>query len=120
MAKEVFNSPKRAPEYVLYRDVNVVDSADSTVKAHGMNMAGFRFANIQVVPDAGQNPTTEVMFWSEEADKFIKEHVALIKTGIGSATPYEFSVDANGRIFWVKQTVGTGKIFVSGWEEEHR
>jgi len=115
-----YNSPERGSEYRLHRDGAAVDSTDSDEQAHGMNMHGFRFANIQVVPNTGANPTTEVMFWSEAAEKFIKANTAIIKAGLGANIPYEYSVEANGRIIWVKVTVGAAKVYVSGWDNEYR
>ena len=115
-----YGSPKRAPDHRLHRVVLAVDSSDSANRSQGMNMAGFRFANIQVVADAGQNPTTEAMFWCEEASKFINAHVALAKVGLGNGVAYEYTIEANGRVIWVKTTIGTGKIFICGWDEEHR
>lgn len=120
MPDRTYGNPNKAPDYLLHRDVAAVDTANSDVKTDGMNMAGYRIANIQVVPKAGQNPTTEVMFWSDEADEFIPANTALSFTGLGNDKPYEVSVEANSRIIWVKITVGTAKISISGWELEYR
>jgi len=114
-------APKTAPQYTHYRTVTgAVDTLPETTKAHGMNAAIFERANIQVVPSDGANPTVDVLWWSDEADAFIQEHTNIQKAGIGADTPYEFTIESLGRIFFVAVTSGvaagqTAKIFVSGY-----
>jgi hypothetical protein len=123
MSGRTFQNPERAPEYNLHREVAAADVAADTVKAHGMVMQDYRYANIQVVPAGGANPDIEVMFWSEEAGAFISEHTALAFSGIGVNTPYEVTVDANGRRLWVMvptMAAGSCKIFVGGFKTSQR
>ena len=111
------SSPQKAPLYALYRNASAVDSLPETVKAHGINMVDYSSAHIQVLPAGGANPTVKVMWWSEEAGKFIDEQVALTKAGIGADAGFEFTVNCLGRIMLVAVTVlaaGTAKILVSG------
>lgn len=110
-------SIQKSPEYVLHRDG--VSSADSTVNSynHGINTSHYDKANIQVVPSGGANPNVEVLWWSEEASKFISEHTAIAKNGVGANTPFEFTVDCLSRVMFVSVTTiaaGSVKIFVSG------
>lgn len=110
-------SIQKSPTYVLHRDG--VTSADSTVNSyvHGVNTSHYDKANVQVVPIGGANPNVEVLWWSDEADKFISEHVALAKAGVGANTPFEFTVECHSRVMFVAVTAiaaGSVKIFVSG------
>jgi len=113
-------SPDLAPEYALHRVVKADDSAAPTDKKLGMNMHSHEFANIQVVPSgASSNPAVEVLIWSENAGKFIKQNTALSKTGLGAGIPYEFSFSCYGRIFFAMVTGITGgesvSVLVSGF-----
>jgi hypothetical protein len=114
-------SIKRSPNYALYRDgVDATDS-DFTDVDLGINTSYFKTALVQVVPSGGADPTVEVMWWSEEAESFVKEHVALTKAGIGANTPFEFSVSCYSRIMFVAVTITAGsvKILVAGAEINH-
>lgn len=117
------SSPQKSPTYTLYRDaVATNDTLPVTNINLGINMSNYKTANIQVVPSGGANPTIGVLFWSEEAEKFIQETTAISKTGVGANTPHEFSVDANGRILFVavsSLSAGSVKILVSGFEIHH-
>jgi hypothetical protein len=110
-----------APKYALHREVAAVDTLPETVKAHGINMSGYEYAHIQVVPIGGANPNVQVQWWYQNAagvGKFIQEHTAIAKTGAGANTPFEFSVECRGRIMFVAFTAlaaGTAKAFVSGF-----
>ena len=123
---ETTSSTKRAPEYVLHRDVAAMDSADPyTVKAHGMNMTGYERAHIQVVPSEDVEADVEVQWWSDEAEAFIQEHAKITKASVGAGTPFEFTVDCRGRFMFVKVTdltevEGAGvKVYVSGFDRRH-
>ena len=112
-------SPTRTPSYVLYRTVAANDSLPMTDPKQGINMKGYKTANIQIIPAGGGNPTVTVLYWSEEATKFVQEHTTIAKAGVGVNTPYEFSVDCNGRILFIaisSLSAGTAKILVSGFE----
>lgn len=114
-------SPQRVPEYVYYRNVAAVDVLADLEEKHGMNMAGYDYAHIQVVPVTG-NPTVTVLWWSDGANKFIQEHTAISKTGVGDGIPYEFTVECRGRIMMVAVTVmtaGSAKIYVGGYGRRH-
>lgn len=115
----VESSPKKAPTYVLHRDVTGADTPPETVKAHGMNMNGYEYAHIQVVPAAGVNPTTTIYWWSEEASKFILEHTSIAKTGLGNGVPYEFTIECRGRVFFASLSAGAAKVYVSGFGKQH-
>jgi len=127
MASKTFKrSPAIAPDYVLYREVTAApDSLPETTKGHGMNMGHHRFAHIQVVASGGANPNVAVLWWSEHAGKFVQEHTAIAKAGVGVNTPYEFTVEAAGRILFVAVTGGLSagghkaKILVSGYDMDH-
>ena len=119
MTERLFSNPLRAPEYNLHRVVDAVDAAADTVKAHGMLMQDYKYANIGVVPAGGADPDIEVMFWSDEAGAFISAHTALAFSGIGANTPYEVTVEANGRRIWVMVptlAAGSCKILVGGFK----
>jgi len=126
MSIETKRSPMLAPGYSLHRYVaEAKDTLPETVQAHGMNMAGHRFANIQVVPVDGANPDIKVLFWSEEASMFIDEHVALAFASKGVDVPYEFSVDVHGREIFVAVVDGVAagqkvRVFVGGFGAEMR
>ncbi len=116
------NSPQKCPNYAFYKDVAAAESAAETVKQNGINMDGYRYANIQVVPTpaSGADPTAQVLWWSETLGEFIQEHTAISMAGAGANTPYEFTVECNGRIMLVVLTTmssGTAKIYVSGVQQ---
>jgi hypothetical protein len=115
-------SPQRAPTYVKYRAVAAVETGPFATEKHGINMSGWDKAHIQVVPASGADPTVEVLWWSEGADQFVKEHVALEKAGIGANTPFEFTVDCLGRVMFVAVTTmasGNADIYVAGYGRRH-
>lgn len=115
------SSPELAPKYNFIRSVTAVDVPANLTRKHGVNAGMYRFAHVQVIPSGGGNPTVEIMWWSEAAAKFVKEHVALVKAGIGVNTPFEFSIEPRGRIFAVVVTVlaaGQADIYVSGFQHE--
>lgn len=126
MASKTFiRSPAIAPDYVLYREVtNAADTLPETEKGHGINLGHHRFAHVQVVPSAGATGNVAVLWWSERAGKFVQEHTALAKTGVGANTPYEFTVEAQGRIMFVAVTGGIAatqkvEILVSSYDMDH-
>ena len=110
----------QTPYYKLYRTVLANDSLPKTVKDSFENSAGYRFANIQIVPSGGDNPTVQVLWWSEDGTKFIQEHTPISKAGLGANTSYEFTIECLGRLFFVAVTSGGGvgatKIYISGDE----
>jgi hypothetical protein len=120
---EPTQSPTHAPEYAKHREnVTTVDTLPITNPDRGMNMLGFITANIQVIPSGGANPTVQVLWWSEEAQRFVQEHTPISRAGVGADTPFEFSVNAaNRRLFVAVTTLAAGavKIMVSGSELDH-
>jgi len=121
MSIETKRSPLLAPDYALHRYVaEAPDTPPEINKAHGVNMAGHRFANIQIVPSDGANPDIKVRFWSEEASRFIDKHTALAYAGKGVNVPWELDVDVYGRIIFVTVVGGVAAgqkvhIFVGGF-----
>lgn len=110
-----------APDYSLYREgVSAADVMANVKKQHGCNGAMYRYAHIQVVPAAGINPNVAVWWWSEKAQKFVQEHTPIAKAGVGAGTPYEFTIEPMGRIFFVQVALTTGAvdILVSGFEHK--
>jgi hypothetical protein len=60
-----------------------------------------------------------LLWWSEEAGKFIQEQVPITKAGVGADVPYEFTVDARGRIMFIAFTTlasGSCKVAVAGFD----
>lgn len=115
-------TPKSTPDFAPHREVTAPDSSPVTVtdKALGMNMAGAPRAVIQVVPETGDSPSIEVLFWSEEAGKFVRAHTALAFAGVGASVPYVVQIQADGQVLFVAVTAGiaTGcKIFVAAAEQ---
>lgn len=114
-------SIKKSPSYSLHRETTAVDSAFD-VYDYGINTSHYEKANIQVVPSGGANPNVEVLWWSDEASKFIQEHTQIAKSGVGANTPFEFTVDCHSRIMFVSITAiaaGSVKVFVSGAVSNH-
>lgn len=113
------SSPQKAPNYALYRDVAAADVLPIADRAKGINMDGYEYAHIQVIPAGGADPTAQVQWWSSDGNgKFVQEHTALSKAGVGADTPFEFTVECRGRIMGVFLTTlaaGTAKIYVSGF-----
>lgn len=117
-------SPSMAPDYALYREgVATADGGGPyTTKEHGVNMADYQFANIQVLPAAGATPTIRAMFWSERAGMFIHASPDLTVTGT-LGVPFEYAVPCYGRIMYVEVTgadlTGGVDIAVSGYSLDH-
>jgi hypothetical protein len=115
-------SPQRVPTYVKYREVSAVEAGPFETEKHGINMEGWDYAHVQVVPNNGANPTVEVLWWSVGAGAFVKEHVALEKAGIGADTAFEFTVECRGRVMFVAVTTmasGDADIYVGGYGRRH-
>jgi hypothetical protein len=66
-----------------------------------MNMAGYDNAIVRVIPDNGADPDIEILFWSEEAEKFIADATGLTATGKGTDIPYDYTCVVNNRIIFV-------------------
>ena len=114
-------SPKQSPFYNQHRELSVAnDTLPETEQKHGCNTSGYRFVMIQVVPSGDANPDVEVLWWSESAGRFISQNPALSYSGVGPNEPYEFTIEALGRVLYVAITDGNGvganltKVFVSG------
>lgn len=114
------SSPESAPYYALHREsVTAADVMANVVKKNGCNAYMYNYAHIQVVPADGANPDVAVWWWSEQANAFIQEHTPIAKAGVGANTPYEFSIEPRGRIFFVQvATIAAGNVdvLVSGFE----
>lgn len=113
------SSPQRAPSYALHRDASGADTPPQTARTKGMNMQGYEYAHIQVIPGVGVNPNTTIYWWSEEASKFILEHTSIAKAGIGAGVAYEFTVECRGRILYASLSAGAAKVYVSGFGKRH-
>lgn len=112
-------SVQLAPLYQQYRKaVAAVDTLPVTDVKEACNAGQHEDVHVQVFPAGGANPTVAVLWWSEAAGKFIQEHVAISKAGVGANTPFEFTIQAKGRMFFVAVTTlaaGTVDIYVSGF-----
>lgn len=116
----VKTSPESAPDYALYRGaIATADVMTNVVKKHGCNAYMYNYAHIQVVPAGGANPNVAVWWWSDKANAFVQEHTPIAKAGVGADTPYEFTIEPKGRIFFVQVAViaaGNVDVLVSGYE----
>jgi len=122
------SSPNTAPYYASHREgVAAVDAVVNGVikksKKNGCNAHQYKDVHIQVVPSGGANPDVAVWWWSDVANSgngaFIQEHTPIAKAGVGVDTPYEFTIEPKGRIFFVQVTAiaaGNVDILVSGFE----
>jgi len=115
------SSPELAPKYMYHRTATAVDVVANLTRAHGVNAGMYRFAHVQVIPSGGAAPAVEIYWWSEAAGKFIKDQAVLAKAGLGANVPFEFSIDARGRIFAVVFTTlaaGSVDVYVAGFQHE--
>jgi len=109
-----------SPDFQLYRTVtDAADSLPETDIDKGLNTADYEDLIIEVVP-TGCDPTIEVLFWSESASAFIKEHTAMSYAGIGSGVAFQVRVNSFGRKLFVAVTgtIGAGDVIVlnvAGW-----
>lgn len=112
-------SLKRAPEYKAHRlAIDAVDSPNPTDSIYGIQCREFDRLHVQVHPSGGANPSVEVVFWSDALQTFISAHTSLTFAGKGADTPYEFSVDVEGRIAFVRVAAivaGACDVYVAGW-----
>lgn len=108
-----------APNFVLYRTLDTAESSSSSTREHGVNLQGYEYALIEVVPSDGANPTVEVEWWSEGANSFVSEHTSITLTGKGADTSFAAApIEAIGRVMHVRaSTLATGsvKIYVAGY-----
>lgn len=104
--------PSMAPTYAIHRELTANDSLPETTQANGINMAGYKRANIRVVTDGSCNPTIQVQFWSAESatPKFVDDNIGLIFPGAGAGVDYEVTVDCNGRDMFVAVPSGIGAL----------
>ncbi len=117
------NSPKIAPDYGHHRmAVATADVLANVKKAHGMNMGGYRLANVQIAPGASGNPTVDVYFWSEALSLFVQEHTPLTFAAVGVGIGWEATIECNGRRIFVglTGTLTSGvDVYISGYELDH-
>jgi len=102
-------SPHQAPKFTVHRkQLAAVDGAGAIADRRlGMNMAGFEYAVVRVVPSwtgGSPSPNIEVLFWSEEAGAFIQEATTISQAAPAAKTPYDLRVPVRGRIIFVKVT----------------
>jgi hypothetical protein len=117
----VKTSPERAPAYALYREgITSADTIANVEKIYGCNSSMYKDVHVQVIPASGVTTNVAIYWWSEQANKFIQEHTAITKASVGAGVPYEFTVEAKGRLFFVAVTATDGSvdIAVSGFEQE--
>ncbi|KXH75412.1 MAG: hypothetical protein AM326_03410 [Candidatus Thorarchaeota archaeon SMTZ-45] len=102
MSEELVGSLSHTPVYAYHRYLSgSSDTLPETVKRHGLNTEGFKFAHVQVVPSDGANPNVKVLFWSDKAAKFVEKHSSLSFAGKGVDVAFEFDVECNGRTMFV-------------------
>lgn len=116
---ETQGNPFGAPRYARHRTgVTAADAAIIEDRKVGINMTEYTHAHIQVIPSGGANPTVEVLWWSEVAERFIEDHTLVSKGAKGVNVPFEFTVESLGRIMFVRFDViaaGTCEVMVSGF-----
>lgn len=101
------SSPASSPVYTIHRVVHdAADSGDVTKASRGMNFYGFRTGTVRVVPSVSAQPSVEVLFWSEEAGKFISRFPKVESGGFGAGVPFELSFAAFGGVAFLKVTGG--------------
>ena len=114
--------PQKAPDYAIHRSaVTSVDTIANVKETSAINCAQYQYAHIQVIPSGGANPNVAVYWWCEATSKFIQEHTAITKAGVGVNTPFEFTVNCRGRKMFVAITAiaaGPCDVYVSGFELE--
>ncbi len=96
-------APALAPDYVRHRLVKgAVDTGTITEIRRGMNMASHSHAHVQVLPSNGASPDVKILFFSPAKGEFIDPHPdqAIAFTTAGVDTPYEFTFEPRGRIFF--------------------
>lgn len=120
-------SPTRAPLYAFHKRVNAAEAGGPYTEVnHGVNMGTYAKANVQVVPDpvdgAGDLPVARILFWSAAAGQFIAPSTALTFGPPVAGVPFEFTVEANGRIMYIEITGATldgTDVYVSGHDDLH-
>lgn len=121
MSEELKRSPSHAPNYVKHRYLKGgVDTPPESAQQHGINMQGYEYAHIQVVPSSGANPDIKVQFWSPKADQFVSEHSGSNFAGKGNGVAYEVTVPCHGREMFVLISGGIAGVeecwvYVSGF-----
>lgn len=118
------SSPLAPPSEVLHRvvsdDVDTLPDDVPTVASKGVNMHGYPYAHVKVIPIAGAPvPTITLYQWSEAASSFIPYLPAKTATASGADSPFAYQFEVDEAIIWVAVTgtVVSGdsvKIYVSG------
>jgi|SRR6185503_8889560 len=133
----MFKKLQKTPLYGLWRVASAAESDASGVKKpQGINCAGYTTVSVQIVPistptpaenfsgvTAGtSNPDATVWFWNQAMQLFIKHSPAIVGAKLGAGIPYEFDVEANGRIIYVTVsdcTTAQGvALFIGGAQRE--
>ncbi len=118
-------SPQHAPVYARHREVrDAIDVLPETEKGRGVNMSGYLYAHVQVLPSGGADPSVEVQVWSDAAGAFISISPVATRVGVGADAPYEFTFSCRSRIIFIAVTGGVSggqgvDIFVAGSELDH-
>lgn len=112
-----------APGMILYRaGIAAVDTLPEANQKLGVNFGHYETAHVNVIPSGGADPDVEVLYWSDAAGAFIREHVALTKAGVGADTPFSFTFPVGGRIAFIAVTTlagGAVDIEVAGYNLDH-
>jgi hypothetical protein len=110
-----------APDYIMYREgVDANDVIANVPKSHGLNAAMYKYAHIQVVPSGGANPTMNLYWWSEHANKWIQDDTPYTVAPKGANIAYEVTINSQGRRFFIGlTTISVGKVDVMASGFEH-
>lgn len=137
MTAKTSNSVSRTPEYSLVRLVKAADDATSRAqRSNGIVAKAQTKLLIQVVPIVGQapaddfaglalgtsNPTIVIRYWNAALKQFILHGPTISIGAQGAGVPFEFEVDASGRIVMIDVTGGVAGtesvlIFAAAYNE---
>lgn len=113
-------SIEKAPGFSLYRNVTADDSLPLTDPKLALNTCETEDLTIMVLPGATSNPAVSILFWSEEASKYVVAHGSgYTFAAKGAGVPWVATVKCYGMKVAVAVTGGmvggeTCKILVSG------
>lgn len=112
----------KTPNYTLYKEgITAPESLVGLANFDGgINTSSYKDVCVQVLPAGTANPSVSVYFWSALQGAYIQAQTPIDMAGVGSNTPYEFTVETNGRHIFVRVsaiTAGSVKIAVAGFEQ---
>jgi hypothetical protein len=113
-------SIEKAPGFSLYRNVTVDDGLPLIDPLLALNTVELDDLTIQVIPQTNSNPVVSILFWSQEATKFVAAHGSgYTFSAKGAGIPWVATVKTYGLKVIVAVTGGmssgeTCKILVSG------